>query len=120
MLGWLKKLFEDPALPEPVPPPATAEEALARWRKASRPAEQVTALEGLAAVGGSEGWLILQSVLKTGASPHTRIAAARLLGESGQKGNAFLLGEAAKSDAEPLVRTACENALANLRKSAGG
>ena len=114
MFAWLKRLLA-PATVEPEPAPATAAEAVARWRRASRPAEQVTALEGLASVGGSEGWLILQSVLKTGASAHTRIAAARLLGESGDRANAFLLTEAAKSDAEPLVRTACENALKRLR-----
>lgn len=117
MLGWLKKLLGSPAAPEPVPPPTTPDEALERWRRASRPAEQVTALEWLAEVGGPAGQAVLESVLKSGASAHTRIAAARLLGDSGQKGNAFLLREAAKNDAEPLVRTACENALKRLPTS---
>lgn len=120
MFAWLKKLAGGPALPEPAPPPATAEEALARWRRASRPSEQVTALEGLASVGGAEGRAVIESVLRTGASAHARIAAARLLGEGGGPGAAFRLSEAAKADADPLVRTACENALARLGKSAGG
>ncbi len=113
MFSWLRSFFH-PAIPEPVPPPATAAEALERWRRAVRPAEQVSALEALAAFGEAEGKIILQAALKTAASAHTRIAAARLLAEAGSPGAAFLLREAAKKDAEPLVRAACENALKKL------
>lgn len=130
--------------PEPAPlPKAPLAAALERWARAGRPAEQVTALEALAAVGGPEARKVLEAAVQDISSVHAQIAAARLLGETGdpsaaevlkkvmdpafwlpsqraraESGSGFGVGPAgglaAAQANEKLVRTACENALKKL------
>ena len=148
MLAWLKSLF---GAYEPVPSPGAPtltplKAALERWRRAGRPAEQVTALEALAALGGPEARETLEAALQDVSSVHAQIAAARLLGELGDPAGAAALervltegfwvpsregrarghsglgiGPAGGLDAarqnEKLVRAACENALKKLKSS---
>lgn len=147
MLGWLKSLLsKEEAAPAPLSPLEAAKE---HWRNAGRPADQVNALEELAACGGGEARALLEEALQNVYSVHAQIAAARLLADLGDPASVPVLkrvgdpafwkasedarkrghmgmgigpegGLAAARANEKLVRQACENALANLRKSAGG
>ena len=143
-MGWFGSLFGKGGA-EPAPPPKTPlAAALERWALAGRPAEQVGALEGLAAIGGPEARKVLEAALQDVSSVHAQVAAARLLGETGDQGAADVLRKvmdrafwkpseeararsrsgmgigpeggrrAAQSD-EKLVRQACENALKRLK-----
>lgn len=143
-MGWFGSLFgkkgAEPAAPAKTPLAA----ALERWANAGRPAEQVTALEALAEVGGPEARKVLEAVVQDVSSVHAQIAAARLLGETGDPAAAEVLrkvgdpafwkasedarsrshagmglgpeaGRAAAQANEKLVRQACENALKRLK-----
>lgn len=142
MLGWLKALLGK----EPDPPPALSplEAAKAHWRRAGRPADQVKALEELAACGGPEARALLEAALEDVASVHAQIAAARLLADLGGPDSVPVLervadptfwkksedarmrshmgmgigpegGLAAARGNETMVRQACANALKRLR-----
>lgn len=144
MFGWLKSKFGPK---EPAPPAALSplEAAKAHWARAGRPADQVSALEEVAACGGAEARAILEGALTNVESVHAQIAAARLLADLGDKaalpvlervanpafwkpseegraraGAGFDMGMAAGRAAaqgnEALVRQACENALKRLRE----
>ena len=143
MLGWLKSLFgERPAAPGAALPPLEA--AKAHWRRAGAPADQVRALEELAACGGPEARALLEAALENVASVHAQIAAARLLADLGGSESIPVLervtdpgfwkksedarmrthmgmgigpegGLAAARGNEKLVRQACEHALKRLR-----
>lgn len=91
MLGWLKALFGRPEPAAAPLPPSPEEAALERWRSAGRPAERVAALEALAGVGGPQARAALEAALQDLSSIHTQIAAARLLGETGDPSAAPLL-----------------------------
>jgi HEAT repeat protein len=143
MLDWLKsKLSPKP----PAPPPALSplEAAKAHWDRRGRPADQVNALEELAACGGPEARAIIEGALKDLSSVHAQIAAARLLADLGDPASVPVLkqvadrafwkdsedararghtgmgmgpeaGRAAAQGNEKLVRQACENALKRLK-----
>lgn len=142
MLGWLKSLLgEKPAAPAAASP---LEAAKAHWRRAGKPADQVKALEELAACGGPEARALLEGALADVASVHAQIAAARLLADLGDPAAVPALekvadpafwapseaararshtgmgvdrqaGLAAAQGNAKAVRTACENALKRLR-----
>ncbi len=82
MFGWLRALKRRKE-PEAPPPMAGFEAALAAWRAAGRPPEQVKALEAVAACGDADARAVLEEALANLGSPHAQIAAARLLGERG-------------------------------------
>lgn len=142
MLGWLKSLFGSEAQPAPAPSPL--ETAKAHWRRAGRPADQVKALEELAACGGPEARALIAAALEDVSSVHAQIAAARLLADLGGAESLPVLervadptfwkpsedgrmrshmgmgvgpegGLAAARSNEKLVRQACQNALERLR-----
>jgi HEAT repeat protein len=145
-MGFFGSLFGKKD-PEPAPPAKTPlAAALERWANAGRPSEQVTALEALAEVGGPEARKVLEAAVQDVASVHAQIAAARLLGETGDPAAAEVLkkvadpafwkassdararshtgmglgseaGRAAAQGNEKLVRQACENALKKLPTS---
>lgn len=143
-MGWFGGLFgkKDEGAAPPAKTPLAA--ALERWANAGRPAEQVTALEALAEVGGPEARKALEAAVQDVSSVHAQIAAARLLGETGDPTAAEVLkkvadpafwtasadararshsgmglgpeaGRAAAQGNEKLVRQACENALKRLK-----
>lgn len=143
MLDWLKSKFSPK---EPAPPSALSplEAAKAHWDRRGRPADQVKALEELAACGGPEARAIIEGALKDLSFVHAQIGAARLLADLGDPASIPVLervadhafwkdsedarmrghmgmglgpeaGRAAAQGNEKLVRQACENALKRLK-----
>ncbi|TPW21440.1 MAG: hypothetical protein FD126_683 [Elusimicrobia bacterium] len=143
MFGWLRSLFGRKA-PAAAAAPTPLEAAKEHWRNAGRPADQVKALEELAACGGDEARALIEDALREVASVHAQIAAARLLADLGSPASVAVLklvgdpaywkkseegrmrghmgmgigpegGLAAARGNEKLVRLACENALKRMR-----